>query len=144
MSPETGASQKISAALAHRVGSLVDNFQIADAIISMFEDIDATLTPIIGPKGVAALYRRSLFLCTSTHPDYAERYKGLAAAMNLTQLRSLLSEQEKPDAVMFGEQLLKTFYELLATLIGRSLAARLLLDVWGNFLSGPAPQDTPQ
>lgn len=64
--------------------------------------------------------------------------------MNLTEFRSILSEQEKTDAVFFSEQLLKTFYELLATLIGRSLAARLLLDVWGNFLSGSVSQDTPQ
>ncbi|WP_237749276.1 hypothetical protein [Pseudomonas rhizosphaerae] len=144
MSPESGASQKIAAALAYRVGSLVDRSQVASAIISMFEDINAALTPIIGPKGVAALYRRSLFLCMSTHPIYADRYKGLAVAMNLTEFRSILSEQEKTDAVCFSEQLLKTFYELLATLIGRSLAARLLLDVWGNFLSGSVSQDTPQ
>ena len=44
---------------------------------------------------------------------------------------------------LFGQVFYKPL-ELLATLIGRSLAARLLLDVWGNFLSGPAPQDTPQ
>jgi len=130
--------------LAQRTAHSAESSQVADAITSMFEDINRTLIPIIGPKGVAALHRRSLFLCTSAYPQFADTYKTLIVAMDLGELKSLLAEQNKGDALFFCEALLKTFYELLATLIGRSLAARLLLDVWGRPLSGtPVQENSP-
>jgi hypothetical protein len=142
MFAESEAGQRIAVALAHRVDGIADISRIADAITTMFADINAALTPIIGPKGVAALHRRNLLLCTSTHPQFAEVFKTLVDAMDLRELRSTLIKLQKDEAVFFSEQLLKTFFELLATLIGRSLATRLLLDVWGNSLSGTPPQDT--
>lgn len=142
MFAESEASQRIAAALAHRVEGIADVSQVAEAITLMFEATNGALTPIIGPKGVAALHRRSLLLCTSMHPQFAEIFTSLMAAMDLQELKSLLIQQNKADAVFFSEELLKIFYELLATLIGRSLAARLLLDVWENSFSGLPPQDT--
>lgn len=121
---------------------MADISQVADAIISMCDDINTALTPIIGPKGVAALYRRSLLLCSSAHPPFADAFNTLVAGMDLDTFRALLLTLDAAHAASLSEQLLTTFYELLATLIGRSLAARLLLDVWGHSLSGPAPQDT--
>lgn len=142
MFAESEAGERIAAALAQRVEGIADISQVADAITLMFDDINTALTPVIGPKGVAALHRRSFFLCTSMHPQLAETYKTLVVAMDLVELRSLLITQNKADAVFFCGELLKTFYELMATLIGRSLATRLLLDVWGYSLSGLPPQDT--
>lgn len=56
---------RIVASLALRVKHVTDIDQVADVIITMLRDTDAALVPIIGPKGVAALYRRSLHLSKS-------------------------------------------------------------------------------
>ncbi|OPB01031.1 hypothetical protein BFW87_01135 [Pseudomonas fluorescens] len=90
----------------------------------------AALAPIIGQQGVAALYRRSLHLCVSNHPRLAHTYDSVLATMDLIALKSALVEQNETDALFFGEVLLTTLYELLTTLIGPSLTARLLADVW--------------
>nr|GFA75874.1 hypothetical protein [Tanacetum cinerariifolium] len=93
--------QRIAVALAHRVDGIADISRIADAITTMFADINAALTPIIGPKGVAALHRRNLLLCTSTHPQFAEVFKMLVDAMDLRELRSTLIKLQKDEAVFF-------------------------------------------
>ena len=141
MFAESEAGQRIAACLAHRVNGRADVFQVAEAITSMFEDIDTALTPIIGPKGVAALHRRSLYLCITQHPTLGDSYRMLVVGMDHKELKALLAEQSRADALFFSEEILKTFYELLATLIGPSLAARLLLDVWEQSISGPPAQD---
>lgn len=144
MSMESEEGRQIVASLAHRVGNTADIAHVADAIVTTLQDINATLIPIIGPKGVAALYRRSLYLCTSTHPRLAGTYESLVVAMDLIELKSLLVQQNQADAIFFGEELLKAFYELLATLIGPLLTARLLRAVWENYLSVTPAQDTSQ
>lgn len=141
MFAESEAGQRIAACLAHRAKGCAEVSQVAEAITSMFENIDTALTPIIGPKGVAALHRRTLHLCITQHPSFADSYRMLVVGMDLKELKALLTEQSRADALFFSEEILKTFYELLATLIGRSLAARLLLDVWEQPFSGPPDQD---
>ena len=123
-------SRRIVATLAHRVGPNADIASIAEAIISILQGMDIALTPIIGQHGVIGLYRRSLHLCAFAHPRVARTYDGLPTAMDLIALKSVLVEQQDTDALFFGEVLLTTLYELLTTLIGHSLTARLLCDVW--------------
>ncbi|MDI3354306.1 hypothetical protein MO767_07940 [Pseudomonas sp. UYIF39] len=107
--------------------------------------MDAALTPIIGQQGVVALYRRSLHLCASRHPRLAGTYDSVqAASLDLTALKSVLVEQSEADALFFGDVLLTTFYELLTTLIGPSLTARLLRGVWEPSLSDtPSQENSP-
>ncbi|TBN45996.1 hypothetical protein EYC95_13695 [Pseudomonas sp. BGI-2] len=106
--------------------------------------MDVALTPIIGPQGVAALYRRSLHLCASTHPRLAGTYDKVPAGMELTALKSVIVEQNDADALFFGEVLLTTFYELLTTLIGPSLTERLLRGMWEPSLSDtPSQENSP-
>lgn len=142
MSTESEEGRRIVASLAHRVDHVADIYQVADVIISMLQDTNASLVPIIGPKGVAALYRRSLHLCTSLHPHMVATYGSLVDPLDLTDLKTILIQQTQIDAVFFGEELLKALYELLSTLIGPSLSARLLLDVWDKNLSAPPAQET--
>ncbi len=123
-------SRRIVATLAHRVGPHADTASIAEAIVSILQDMDAALAPIIGQQGVAALYRRSFHLCVANHPRLAVSYDSVPAAIDLLALKSVLVEQNETDARFFGEVLLTTLYELLTTLIGPSLTARLLVGVW--------------
>ncbi|MFC6340073.1 hypothetical protein [Pseudomonas karstica] len=137
-------SRQIVASLAHRVGPDADIARIAQAIVSTLQDMDAALTAIIGQQGVAALYRRSLQLCASAHPRLAGTYDSLQASLDVTALNSVLVEQSEADALFFGQVLLTTFYELLTTLIGPLLTARLLRGVWEPSLSDtPSQENSP-
>jgi hypothetical protein len=145
MSTLSEESRQIVASLVHRVGPNADIATVAQAIASILQDMDAALTPIIGQQGVVALYRRSLHLCASNHPRLAGTYDSVqAASLDLTALKSVLVEQSEADALFFGDVLLTTFYELLSTLIGPSLTARLLRGVWEPSLSDtPSQENSP-
>ena len=141
MSTLSDESRQIVASLAHRVGPNADIATVAQAIASILQDMAAALTPIIGQQGVVALYRRSLHLCASNHPRLVGTYDGVLASLDLSALKSVLVEQSEADALFFGEVLLTTLYELLTTLIGPSLTARLLRGVWEPSLSDTPSQE---
>jgi hypothetical protein len=141
MSTESEEGRRIVASLALRLNHIADIDQVADVIITMFRDTNASLVPIIGPKGVAALYRRSLLLSTSLHPRLGAIFLPLADPLDLTDLKAVLVQQNRTDVIFFGEEWLKALYELLTALIGSSLSTRLLLDVWDNNLSTPPAQE---
>ncbi len=144
MSTLSEESRQIVASLAHRVGPTADPASIAEAIVSILQDIDAVLTPIIGQQGAVALLRRSLRLSVQTHSRLSGTYDRVQAAPDLSDLKALLIEQTEADALFFGEVLLTTFYTLLTTLIGPSLTARLLRDVWEPSLSDtPSQEQSP-
>jgi len=138
---ESHESRRIAAPLAHRVGEDANAAQIADAIVAMWQEIEAALTPIIGQRGVVALYRRSLHLTGSTHPWMAGTHEGVQTDMDLAALKSMFRQQNSANAARGGSALFQTFYELLASLIGPSLTERLLRSVWATSLGGPPAQD---
>jgi len=71
-------------------------------------------------------------------------YDNLQTPMDLIELKTVLVEQDETDAQFFGEMLLTTLYELLTTLIGPSLTARLLRGVWQPSLSEtPSQENSP-
>jgi hypothetical protein len=130
---ESQESGRIAATLAHRVAKGADAAQIADAIVSTWQAIDAALSPIIGRGGVAALYNRSLHLTGSRYPWLAGSYNDVQTALDLAALKSVLVQQSSTSAAAVGGALLQTFYEMLTSLIGPSLTERLLRSVWANF-----------
>jgi len=138
---ESQESRQIAAPLAHRVEKQADAEQIAVAVVAIWLEIDTALAPIIGRRGIAALYGRSLYLTVSVHPWLANAHDGVQADMNLAGLKSVLAQQNSAKAAAAGDALLHTFYELLTTLVGPSLTERLLRSVWENSFSGTPPQD---
>jgi hypothetical protein len=128
--------------LANRVGSDADATQIAAAVLAIWEEIDDALTPLIGPLGLAALYRRTVHLSAAQHPWLAGRDEGVLTDTDPAVLKSLLAHRSSAEAAAGGSAFLDTFHELVASLIGPSLTARLLRSVWDNPSSGPAAQDT--
>lgn len=117
--------------MAQRAGEGADAARIADAIVSLWEQIESALAPIIGQRGVAALYQRSLYLAAQAHP-WLELQEGPQATMDLASLRSTIARQGSADAAAGGVAVLQTFHTLLTSLIGASLAGRLLDTVWAN------------
>jgi len=141
-SPDPPQSRRIALALARQVDAGADATQIADAVISIWQDIDGALHPIVGQRGVASLYKRSLHLTSPAYPWLAGLRDDIQAAMDLAALRSVLVQQSSPDAAAGGGDLLQTFHELLASLVGASLTERLLRSIWATPPSGPPAQDT--
>jgi hypothetical protein len=135
-------SSRLAAPLAHRVGKDADAARIAEAIVSTWQEIDAALSPIIGQRGVAALYKRSLYLTGAAHPWLAATHGSVQPTMDLAALKSVFVQQTSADAAAAGNALLQKFHELLASLVGSSLTERLLRSVWANPSSGPPAQDT--
>ncbi|XVJ71897.1 MAG: hypothetical protein HEQ39_15200 [Rhizobacter sp.] len=103
--------------------------------------MDAVLTPIIGPRGVAALYKRSLHLNRHRHACLGDVAQAVQTSIDTAPLRSALALQNPGDAAAIGAALFQTFYELLTTLVGLSLTERLLRSVWVHFLSARPAQD---
>lgn len=116
----------ISAALAHQAALGADAAQIAEAVVMSLQEMEAALSPIIGKGGVAALYKRSLYLSSTAHTWLGANSDPADAPMDLGTLKFVLVQQSSSNAAAGGGALLQGFCDLLASLIGSSLADRLL------------------
>lgn len=138
----TGA-QRIEAALTRQVEAGADSEVIADAACEFWRRIDATLSPIIGRHGMAALFRRSLHLTLVAHPSLATAAAATSAPGDFTALRAVLAGHAGADAVPLNAALLATFCDLLSSLIGATLTERLLNPVWADLSTDAPAQDSP-
>lgn len=138
---DSQARRQIAASLAQRAGVAATASQIADATVAAWRAIDFALVPIIGQRGVAALYRRSVHLTQRAHPCLAGLISGIQPMLDPEPLRSAMAQQSAGTAAAIGGEILQTFYELLSMLVGPSLTERLLRSVWADFLSGPVVKD---
>jgi hypothetical protein len=141
MSASSHEDHKIAAPLACRVGQAADAAQIAAAVFAIWEEIDDSLTPILGSRGVAALYQRSLHLAAAGHAWLEAADEGDPPAVGPAALKSALARQSSAVAAVGGNAFLQTLHDLLASLIGPSLTERLLRTTWENSLGSPPPQD---
>ena len=132
---------RVGAEVDDRIREAADAAQIAEAIAAVLQEIDAALTPIIGQRGVATVYTRSLHLTVALHPWLPTGQEGVQAAMDPTALKSVLAQQSGAEAAAGGRAVLQTFHDILASLIGPSLTEKLLRSVWEHSLSGPPAQD---
>ena len=129
------------APLADRVSDGADAEQVAEAIVAIWLDIEQALHPIIGHRGVAALYHRSLHLTAVAYPWLAIDQPAVPAAIDPSGLRLALVQQTAAEAGAGGSALFLTFHELLASLVGASLTDRLLRSVWTHSSPGAPAQD---
>lgn len=133
---------RIAAALAHRAGVGANAAQMADAIVLAWRAIEAALGPVVGKGGVAALYKRSLYLTDPAHPWLAGLHEGVQPELDLAALKVLLAQQASAaTAAAGGGAVLDKFHELLATLVGPSLTERLLRAVWEDIFNIPPARD---
>ncbi len=113
----------------------------ADAIAATWRRIDAALSPIIGPLGMAALFRRSVSLARAGQPALAAVRTDAPGADPFASLHEALSGQTGPVAAEAQAALLQTFHDLLVSLIGASLTERLLRSAAAFPQSGAAAED---
>lgn len=118
-----------------------DAHQVAEAAVATWATVHAALTPVVGARGVVALYKRALFLTGQAHPWLAEAAAGTVEAGDFSALRSALSRQDAASAAAAQQQMLHTLHELLVELIGPMLTDRLLHAVWSPTSAGKPRQD---
>jgi hypothetical protein len=97
---------------------------------------------VVGPRGSAALYQRSLHLARVHYQWLDAAYQTEALRYGLDTLRSVLAQQTPKVAAAAHDSLLHTFIDQLAALIGASLTQRLLQPAWETPSSGHAVKDT--
>jgi hypothetical protein len=100
--------------------------RVAEIAVAQWRDVDAALSPIIGQSGVAALFRRSLHLAGVNHPCLRSLSESTLQPGVYAGLHVALAQETGFDAAEASDALLRTFHDLLANLIGNSLAERLL------------------
>ena len=128
------------AALLDRVGDGANAAEVSRAVVGTWTAINAELGPVIGPRGVAALYHYSLQRVTPAHPWLAGALTEERTQMDLAALKRVLAAQSQAEAARAGRAGLQTFHELLAALVGAALAERLLRPVWTDSPGMPAVQ----
>lgn len=116
--------------------------RLAAAAFSLWSQVDGNLSPIIGQRGVAALFKRSLYLRRKQYPCLSDVYTGELHPGGFAALRTVLAQQTSSTAAAAQDALLLSFDELLTSLIGASLTERLFGFVWDKHSRGDAAQDT--
>jgi hypothetical protein len=124
--------EAIRRTLAHRAGAAPDARAVAAAITDTWSRVAALLTPMIGARGVDAIFRRSLYLTSKTFPWLAVGEEHGDDAALLANLTARLAGRDPDGAAEAGCTLLLNFLELLTTLIGESLTERLVSPVWAS------------
>ena len=118
-----------------------DLLHIARVVLSTWTDITQAIAPVIGQRGVFALYERSLYLTRSQHPWMVPVHVGTDMEKALAALQTVLIQQDSATAAAGGAEHLQTFYVVLNSLIGSSLSDSLLRSIWENSTNGSAGLD---
>ena len=122
---EDQQSRRIVAALARRLETGADAPRIADALVSTWLEIEATLSPVLGAKSVALLYQRSICQAAE-HRPWLNDICGNDPVLAPDALRAAFASQTDETAAEAGYELLQAFHGMLASLVGPPLAERLL------------------
>lgn len=117
--------------------------RVADQAFATWCRIDARLTPVIGQRGMNALYQRSLQRAGEAHACLAVMGERPTRPDDPGGLHAMLLRQSETRARDAQATLLRTFCRVLAQLIGASLARRLLVTVCPDSLSDPLTQNGP-
>lgn len=116
---------------------------VADAAVSRWESMVGALTPVLGQRGVAALYRRTLIVAARRHPCLIEAYED-AVPIRFEPLGQVLARQSADEAAAATDASIQAFHELLNSVIGVHLTQSLLGDLWSPTFSGSPVHDKPK
>lgn len=133
----------IAAALSRLAANGAGADRVAALAAEKMRAIHSALAPIIGDRGVSALYRRSLFL-VARHASWADFLHAEAdASSDYAALQSAIAQQPSSDAFKVTEAFFETLYTVLVSLIGTELTERLLHPMFNTSPNGHAVQETP-
>jgi len=101
------------------------------AAINLWEQMATQLIALVGEDGFNSLYVRSVFLSQSTFPWLAASSLLPRTDYRFANLKTTLEGQPPAQVVKASSFLLITFTDILASLIGEQLTARVLQTAWG-------------
>jgi hypothetical protein len=128
--------------LSHPFEVNSDPVAIAGELVRLVQGIVEILTPILGSRGVAALYQRALHVTRARHPWLAEPREVAQPTIDLVALQAAVAREDRGEAAAAAIALLQSFHDLLASLIGRALSERRLDPVWAPSLPRTNALDT--
>jgi hypothetical protein len=131
---------RLASRLNHNLLSEADASEVASRVISLWQDIAAAFSPIVGQRGFTALLRRALSISLVRFPWLSIALTE-APAYEFETLRSALAGQSANDATHANAALLRNFFDLLANLIGAALTERLLREALEHSPSVTDPQE---
>jgi len=122
----------IQRTLAQRHGRNPGTAAITEATLGLWCEAAGILIPMVGGRGVDALFTRSLQLASPAFPWLAAAVEPGDGAGPQADFLARLKGRDPDEAIEASLALMVTFTELLATMIGASLTDRLLNPVWGS------------
>lgn len=131
---ENRLSHQLAETLAQRFGTQASSDHLANVISATCLEISEVLDPVLGKKGVSALFQRSLNHTSKAHPWLAAMGEDMHALVNIESLKAILSLQSPKSAAVGGTDFLMSFCQLLSSLIGPSLTEQLLQPIWKSNL----------
>lgn len=96
---------------------------VADGSVAMWQEINRALSTVLGERGAAILYKRSLRLARFDYPWLPEQ-------PDLSSLRNCLAMRSAAEALSASNALLVYLYQGLLSLIGPVLTDKLLEPLW--------------
>lgn len=135
--------EAIRRTLTQRTVGAPDASAVAEATLTTWHQMAARLAPVIGARGVDALFSRALHVTSSAYPWLAIAGGRGDSAAHLAGLTVQLEANKAAVAAEASHALLVNFTELLATLIGESLTVRLLAPVWAPLTPSSEQEAAP-
>lgn len=109
-----------------------DTIQVADAAVALWLQINQALHPILGHRGVAALFNRSVKNTAARFPWIGQDPQDALAVVDPSVLKAALLLQTAAEATAGVDSLFQSLRALLTSLVGSSLTDRLLRSVWAH------------
>lgn len=103
-----------------------DASAIAGTAVALWQRLNTILSPVLGRRGVDALYERSLILISNDYPEFTQIHSECAPTIDSPSLDAVLTQLQPARAYAAHIALTQTFHSLLVELIGTSLAEQLL------------------
>ena len=108
---------------------------VADDADNLWEQLATQIISIVGEDGFNALFTRALYLNRPAAPWLDVGRLGAQADRRFAELKMRFDEQMPAVANEANAQLLITFTDLLASLIGEQLTNRILALAWSTAIS---------
>jgi hypothetical protein len=112
--------------LRDRIDDGRDASDVAAAAVILWQEIDGALRPIIGQRGVVALFNRSAQLAGVGHPWVVLVRQDANTKLQFPAIADVFARQDAATAIAGGDAQLLALHQLLGSLIGASLTERLL------------------
>lgn len=117
-----------------------DSATVAAVSVRTWTRVVAQLAPIIGPRGVDSLFRRSVQLTRAEYPWLEAGPETPDGDFPAETFEGCLAVRDSEAAAEASIELLAAFTELLEALVGPGLTQRLLDPVW----IVPSPPETKE